>query len=158
MIGRKMTHNKANLRDLIAATGLVITNWIKIVDFLSPCDLEIWCMASKQIGHFCTTSSFVYHFKSISEFTVTWVTVGKRSISIRVKIGECLSRVTLQFDEWLWKTIWQLFYTTLSFIHQFKAMGEFKMESQSGIAQFGSKSETFCPMWPWNLTDDHENP
>ena len=25
--------NKANLRDLIAVTGLVISNWIQIVDF-----------------------------------------------------------------------------------------------------------------------------
>ena len=26
-------YNKANLRDLIAATGLVISNWIQIVNF-----------------------------------------------------------------------------------------------------------------------------
>ena len=29
----RMTLNKANLRDLIAATGLVISNWIQIVNF-----------------------------------------------------------------------------------------------------------------------------
>ena len=28
-----LSQNKANLRDLIAATGLVISNWIKIVNF-----------------------------------------------------------------------------------------------------------------------------
>ena len=46
------------------------------------------------------------------------------------------------------------FYTTLSFVHHFKAMGEFKLELQSGDAQFGSKSAIFCPVWPWSLTDD----
>ena len=30
---RLMVINKANLRDLIAATGLVISNWIQIVNF-----------------------------------------------------------------------------------------------------------------------------
>ena len=29
----RLVTNKANLRDLIAATGLVITNWIQIVNF-----------------------------------------------------------------------------------------------------------------------------
>ena len=34
-----------------------------------PCDLEIWWMTRKIIRHdFYTTSSFVYHFRSISEF------------------------------------------------------------------------------------------
>ena len=34
-IGRNWSklENKANLRDLIAATGLVISNWIQIVNF-----------------------------------------------------------------------------------------------------------------------------
>ena len=66
--------------------------------FFVPCDLEIWWMNLKTIGHF--------------------------------------------------------FYITLSFVHHFKAMDEFKLELQSGNAQFGSKSAIFCPVWPWNLTDD----
>ena len=44
--------NKANLRDLIAATGLVIL--LKLDSnrrFFSPCDLEIWWMTQKAIGH-----------------------------------------------------------------------------------------------------------
>ena len=77
--------------------------------------------------------------------------------SIRVKIGDFLSYVTLKFDGWPWKTIGHLFYTTLSFVHHFKAMGEFKLQLQSGNARFGAKSATFCPVWPWNLTDDLEN-
>ena len=33
IIGNHTLINKANLRDLIAATGLVISNWIQVVDF-----------------------------------------------------------------------------------------------------------------------------
>ena len=63
-------YNKAKLRDLIAATGLVILlKFDPNHRFFSLYDLEIWCMTSKIIGHlFYTTSSFVYHFKSIGEF------------------------------------------------------------------------------------------
>ena len=61
--------NKANLRDLIAATGLIIL--LKLDSnhrFFSPCDLEIWWMTSKTIGHFFyTKSSYVHHSKSIGE-------------------------------------------------------------------------------------------
>ena len=77
-------------------------------------------------------------------------------LSIWVEIGDILSRVTLKFDGWPWKTIGHLFLTTLSFVHHSKAMGEFKLELQSGNAQFGSKSTIFCPVWPWTLTDDLE--
>ena len=45
----------------------------------------------------------------------TWVTVRKRSI--RVKIGDFLSSVTLKFDRWPWKTIEHLFYAASSFVH-----------------------------------------
>ena len=62
----------------------------------------------------------------------------------------------LEFDRWPWKTIGHLFYTTSSFLHHFKAISEFKAELQSGNAQFGSKSAIFCPVWPWNLTEDLE--
>ena len=61
--------NKANLRDLIAATGLIISNWIKIVNFSTPVTVKFDGWPRKTIGHvFYTTSSFVYHFKSIGEF------------------------------------------------------------------------------------------
>ena len=54
-------------------------------------------------------------------------------------------------------TIGQLFHTTPSFVHHFKAIGEFKRELQSGNAQFRSKLVIFSPMGPWNLTDDLQN-
>ena len=38
----------------------------------------------------------------------------------------------------------------------FKALGEFKLELQSGDAQFRSQSAIFCSVWTWNLIDDLE--
>ena len=92
------TTNKANLRDLIAATGLVISNWIQIVNFSA--------------------------------------------------------RVTVKFDGWPCKTIGHLFYATSSFVHHFVAIGEFKLELQSGNTQSGSSSTIFRALRPWNLTDN----
>ena len=84
----------------------------------------------------------------------TGVTVRKRPIW--VKIDDFFSRLTLQFDVWPWKTIGHLFYIASSFVHHFISIGEFKVELQSGNAQFGSKSTIFWAVWPWNLTDDLE--
>ena len=64
--------------------------------------------------------------------------------------------VTLKFDGWPWKTIWHLFYSASSLVHHFKAMGEIKLELQSGNAQLWSKSAIFCLVWPWNLRNDLE--
>ena len=41
-------------------------------------------------------------------------------------------------------------------MHHFIAIGEFKLELQSGNAQSGSNSTLFRAVWPWNLTDDLE--
>ena len=56
------------------------------------------------------------------------------------------ARVTLKFDGWPWKTIGHLFYTTSSFVHHFKSIGELKLKLQSGNTQFGSKLAIFCPV------------
>ena len=139
--------NKVNLRDLIAATGLVILlKFDPNHRFFSPCDLEIWCTTSK--NH---RAPLLYY---IHRWIQTEVTVRKRSIW--VKIGDFLFCVTLKFDGWPWKTIGHLFYTTSSFVHHYKSISELKLKLQSGNAQFRSKSVIFCPMWPWNLTDDLE--
>ena len=62
--------NKANLRNLIAATGPVIL--LKLDSnhrFFSPCDLEIDGWTQKTIGHlFYATLSFLHHFVAIGEF------------------------------------------------------------------------------------------
>ena len=83
-----------------------------------------------------------------------WPVVRKRPIW--VKIYDVLSHVTLKFDGWPWKTIEHLFFAVSSFVQHFIAIGEFKLELQSGNAQFGSNSTIFRAMWPWNLTDDLE--
>ena len=116
--------------------------------FVSPCDLEIWWMTFKNYR-----APLVYYNKFCALFQShrwikTGVTVWKRPIV------DFLSRVTLKCDGWPWKKIGHLFYAAWSFVHHFKAIGEFKLELKSGNAHFGSKSVIFCPMWPWNLTDD----
>ena len=143
-------------------TGLVISNWIQIIDFSALVTLKfdgwprkknralllyyIKLSASFQIHRWIQTGVTVrkpYHVKLSASFQIHWwiqtgVTVMKHSI--RVKIGDVLSRVTLKLDGWPWKTIGHLFYTTLSFVHHFKAMGDFKLELQSGKTHFGKKS------------------
>ena len=150
----RMTLNKANLRDLIAATGLVIllksdlNHW-----FFSPCDLEIWWMTQKKNNR----TPLLCYFKLFASFHSHWwiqtgVTVWKPLIW--VNIDAFLSRVTLKFDGWPSKTIGHLFYATSSFVQHFVAIGEFKLELESGNAQSGSNSMLFRAVWPWNLTDD----
>ena len=201
--------NKANLRDLIAATGLVIllkldsnrrffnpcdleiwwmtsknyralllhciklwassqTPWwiqtgvtvrkrsiqVKIGDFFVPCDLEIWSMTLKN-----NRAHFLCYIKLCASFqNHRWIQTGVtvRKCPTWVKISDFLSLVTLEFDGWPWKTIGHLFYVASSFVHHFITIGEFKSKLQSGNAQFGSKSVIYCPVWPWNLTDDLE--
>ena len=97
---------------------------------------------------------FLYYIKLCASFQIhrwsqTWVTVRKRPI--QVKIGNFLSPVTLKFDGWPWETIGYPFYTTLSFVHLFIAIGEFKLELQSRNAQFGSNSTIYLAMWPCNF-------
>ena len=149
----RMTLKKANLRDLIAATGLVILLKLDLNRrFFSPCDLEIWWMTQKN-----NRAPLLCHFKLFALFRSHWwiqtgVTVRKHLIW--VKIDTFLSRVSLKFDEWPSKIIGHLFYATSSFVHHSVAIGEFKLES--GNAQSGSNATLFRAMWPWNLMDDLE--
>ena len=122
--------------------------------FFRPCDCEIWWMTSKN-----NRALFLYYVKLCASFPIHWwietgFTVQKHPI--QVEIGDMLSRVTLKFYGWPWKTIGHLFYATSSFVQHFVAIGEFKLKLQSGNAQFGSKSTIFLAVWPRNLTDDLE--
>ena len=146
--------NKANLRDLIAATGLVIPNWIQIVNYSARVTVKFDGWPRKNIralllynGKLC--ASFQTHWCIQTGFTV-------QKLSIRVEIGDMLSRVTLKFDGWPWNTIGHLFYATSSFVQHFVPIGEFKLELQSGNAQSGSNLTIFRAVRPWNLTDDLE--
>ena len=89
-------------------------------------------------------------FKRVREIPVS------HNNNIHIQIVDVSARVTLKFGRWPWKTIGHLFYATSSFGHHFKAIGGFKLELQSGNAQFGSKAAIFSPVWPWNLVDDLE--
>ena len=117
-----------------------------------PCDLEIWWMTLKN-----NRASLVCCFKLCATFhshrwIQTGVTVRKRPIW--VKFDDFLSYVTLKFDGWPWKTIRHLFNATSSFEHHFVAIGDSKLELQSGNAQFGSKTTIFRAVWPCNFMYD----
>ena len=118
--------NKAILRDLIAGTCLIIliildSNW-----FFSPYDLEFGWISSKNnraplLGYTKLYALLQSHH---------WIQTGDavRKHSIMVKIGDFLSRVTFKFDGWPWKTVWQLFYATSSFVHHSVAIGKFRLK------------------------------
>ena len=147
----------------IISYPLVNSNWSyspetpnlgQIRRFLEPCDLEIWRMTFKN-----NRAPFLCYFKLCASFRSHWwiqtgVTVRKRPIW--VKFDSFKSRVTLKFDRWPSKTIGHLFRATSSFVHHFVAIGEFKLELQSGNAQSGSNATLFRAVWPWSLMDDLE--
>ena len=122
--------------------------------FFLPCDLKIWWRTLKNIR-----VPFLYYIKLCTSFqSHGWIQtrVTARKHSIWFKISDFLSCVAWKFDGWPWKIIGYLYYFASSFVHHLIAISEFKLELQSGNAQFGSKSTIFCPMWPWNLTDNLE--
>ena len=137
-------------------TGVTVRKrpiWIKIDDFL-PCELAIRRMILKN-----NRAPLLCYFKLCAAFCSHWwiqtgVIIRKRPIW--VTFGDFKSRVTLKFDILPWKTIGHLFYAASSFVHHFVAIGELKLELQTGNAQFGSNSTIFRAVWPWNLMDDLE--
>ena len=73
--------NKANLRDLIAATGLKLDSNRQ---FFRPCDREIWWMISKN-----NRALVLYYIKLCASFQIHWwiqtgFTVQKRSIQVEI--------------------------------------------------------------------------
>ena len=88
-------------------------------------------------------------------WTQIGVTVLKRPI--RVKFDNFLSRATFRFDRWPCETIGHLFCATSSFVHHFIPIGEFKLELQSGNAQFGSNRRFFEPCDLEILRMTHKN-
>ena len=120
--------------------------------FFEPCDLEIWRMTLKN-----NRAPLLCYFKLCAAFRTHWwiqtgVTVRKRPIWVKFDVFQ--SRVTLKFDGWPSKTIGHLFYATSSFVHHFIAIGEFKLELQSGNAQSGSNSAISapCDLEIWRMT------
>ena len=109
--------------------------------FFVPCDLEIWRMAltNNRAPLLCYSKPCaLFHNHRLNQTGVTF-----RKRLIRVKIGDFLSCVTLKFDGWPPNVIGHLFYATSSFGNHFVAICEFKLELQSGNAQFWSKIVDF---------------
>ena len=127
---------------------------VKIGNFWSCVTLKFDGWPWKTIGHlFYATLSFVHHFIIICEFKPE---LQSGNTQFGSKSMFFLSRVTLKYARWSWKTIGHLFFVASSFMHHLKAIGELKLKSQSGNTQFRSKLVIFCPVWPWNLTNDLE--
>ena len=72
-------------------------------------------------------SSSVHHLKPIGEFKLELLSGNAKFGSKSAMFLVC---VTLKFDKWPYKTIGHLFYATLSFVHHFKAISEFKLKLQ----------------------------
>ena len=85
-------------------------------------------------------ASLPCYFKLCASFRThwwiqTWVTVRKREIGSNSTIFRAVWPWNLTDD--LEKTIRHLFYATSSFVQHFVAIGEFKLELQSGNAKLG---------------------
>ena len=128
--------------------------WVKIGDVLSRVTLKFDGWPWKTIGHLSfSVSSFVQHFIAIGEFKLELLS-GNAQFGSNFTIFRAVW--PWNFDVWPWKTIGHLYYATSSSMHHFVAIDEFKLELQSGNAQFGSKSMIFLAVWPCNLTYDLE--
>ena len=155
IMGLWQQNNKANLRDLIAATFLVILLNIGFKSSIfGPCDLQIWWMTS--INNRAPLLSYI---KLCASFQTHWwiqtaVTVQK--CSIWVKIDDFLSCVALKFDGWPWQTIGHLFYATSKLCTWFQS----HRWIQTGVIvrkrSILLKISDICPLWPWNFMDDLE--
>ena len=142
--------NKANLRDLIAANGLVILlklDWNR--RFFSQCDLEILWVTPRN-----NKTPLLYYTKLCASFQIhQWIQIGVtvRKRPIWVKIDDFFRPVSLQFDVWPWKTIEHLFYATSSFVHHCVAIGEFKVTVRKRPIFFSRVTSQF-DVWPWKTT------
>ena len=120
--------------------------WVKFDDFFSRVTFKFDWWPWKAIGHlFYPISSFVYHFIPIGEFKLE-LQPGNAQFGSKLTIF--FSSETFKLDRWPSKTIGHLFYATLSSVHHFLPIGEFKLESQSGNAKFGSNLTIFRAAWP----------
>ena len=119
-----MTLNKANLRDLIAATGLVIL--LKLDSnhrFFSPCD-------------------FVHHYVAIGEFKLELQSGNAQSGSNSTLFS------ALKFDWWPWKTIGHLSKATSSYMYHFIIIVNSKWSYSPETVKLGCD---LCDLdlWPW---------
>ena len=144
--------NKANLRDLIAASRLVILLNLDLNNrFFKPCDLEIWWMTSKN-----NREPLLYYIKLSASFQIqTAVTVWKQ-------FG---SKSAIFCPMWPWNLIDDLEkqqgtspmpHWALCIISKPSVNSSLSYSPET--LNLGQNWQFFCPVWPLNLKDDFEKP
>ena len=159
--GNKMTDTKvcthhASIAQSLFAKEISVVWWPWINRIIAAIFLPGLDTTKVCISHASTAQSLFAKKQGKSEGFESCDRPIVRKRPIWVKIGYVLSRVTLKFDGWPWKTLGHLSFAVSSLVQHFMAIGEFKLELQSRNAQFGSNSMIFRGVWPWNLTDDLE--
>ena len=80
---------------------------------------------------------------SFHSHPIIWIGVTNRNHSNLSQIISFSPCVTLKFERWPWKTIGHLLNPTSSFVRHFITVGEFKLELESGNAQYELKLAIF---------------
>ena len=118
--------------------------------------IYVWLMSlglNKMVDIFKMTFAIVYSWKKTRQIWGIWKLRPAYSPDTP-NLGKnrwCFVPCDLEIDGWPWKTIGHLSFAVSSFAQHFIAIGEFKLELQSGNAQFGSNSMIFRAVWPCNL-------
>ena len=147
--------NKANLRDLIAATSIVILlkldsirrffglysisqeicTWLllccgyTLTDFpisIRLTSLALWQSNDCPSASKATLMNMDKYFMWIHYERLHNHNKAKHNKTVCIFLG--IYCMTMTFDGWPRKSVGQLFYTRLSFVHHWKASGEFKLE------------------------------
>ena len=146
-------HNKANLRDLIAATGLVISNWIQIIDFF-PLKFDGW--PRKTIG----TSSILCQALCIISIPSGEFENWNWSYSLETLNSDWNWRYfVLCYLEIRWMTLENirahlLYYIKLCVSFQIHRWNQSCVTVRKLLIRVNI--DFFCPVWPWNSMNDIE--
>ena len=114
------------------------------------CDLDLWPLTLT----FCMDVTFVTPENFIM---IGWWEHSQKGVTDRRTDRQTDGQTDWTIHRAAWsqlKTIGHLYYATSSSMHHFVAIDEFKLELQSGNAQFGSKSMIFepCDVAIWRMT------
>ena len=111
------------------------------------CNVEYNDVSYPYIGRPCKT----FAKRCISFHSRIWTRVTIRKRLIAVKIVDFSARVNLKFDGWPLDTRGHIAYTSLSFVHHFVTMYDFKLELRPGNAQIGAKFVLTSLTWALDL-------
>ena len=146
--------NKANLRDLIAATGLVnFDAKIEItLAFFAHVTLGLdWCHRKTMRQLLYTPFKLCASFHSHLYFKLE-LSLGNSEIG--VKLGNFLACVTFTYYRWHWKAIDHIFFTTPSCVHDSVFIFELNLDSLSGKPTVWVKLAIYWHVSPWHYTND----